>query len=269
MPKRSQPPVEPPLELKEPRDSAAAKLEDRRAKGLELKERKVDSYEDMDAFERDYKKWDAYNETLLKSLFTNDSPATEYSWSVSVGFVIGDTSKQAQYRRRFEAISELCNKLESLVDRLELIPLAPGVATAVPESATHAIDAVWQLIHPRVTQVAKQLFDDGHYANAVEAALKALNNEVKAIFRSRGGPELDGSTLMHTAFSPNNPKIVLADLGSQSGRDMQQGYMELFAGAMSAVRNPKAHDNVSISPERSLHFLFLASMLWTTLDDRK
>ena len=97
---------------------------------------------------------------------------------------------------------------------------------------------------------------------------KALNNEVKTIVRARGANDMDGATLMHAAFSPKNPIIVLADLTSPSGKDMQQGYMELFAGAISAVRNPKAHDNVVISPDRALHFLFLASMLWTTLDDR-
>ena len=98
--------------------------------------------------------------------------------------------------------------------------------------------------------------------------MKALNNEVKSIVRSRSGQEMDGATLMHAAFSLKNPIIVLADLSTQTGKDQQQGYMELFAGAMSAVRNPKAHDNVTIAPERAIHFLFLASMLWTTLDAR-
>jgi uncharacterized protein (TIGR02391 family) len=85
---------------------------------------------------------------------------------------------------------------------------------------------------------------------------------------SLAGRDLDGVDLMHTAFSPKNPIIVLADLSSDTGRDMQQGYMEMFAGAMSAVRNPKAHESVVLTPERAIHLLFVASTLWHTLDAR-
>jgi len=247
------------LELTEARDSVAAKIRDRIAKGLELKQRAAKSPDEVEAFERDYRKWNTYNEGLLKALFTTDAAVTQYVWSVSSWIATGEPLPNVLTRR--------LDALESLVEQLEFIPLAPGVETA-PAVINQSVDAVWRLIHPKVRQVAQQRFKDGHNADAVEAALKALNNEVKAIFRSRGGSDLDGPNLMHTAFSPNNPKIVLADLGSQSGKDMQQGYMELFAGAMSAVRNPKAHDNVTITPERALHFLFLASMLWTTLDNR-
>jgi uncharacterized protein (TIGR02391 family) len=128
--------------------------------------------------------------------------------------------------------------------------------------------AAWSLLHSKVQAVAAERFNAGHYADSVEAALKALNNEVRAIARGRGAPEMDGAQLMHTAFSPKSPIIVLADLSTQSGRDMQQGYMEMFAGAMSAIRNPKAHDNVVISSERAIHLLFVVSTLWHTLEGR-
>jgi uncharacterized protein (TIGR02391 family) len=119
-----------------------------------------------------------------------------------------------------------------------------------------------------VQVVAQQRFRAGHYADAVEATLKELATTVRNLVLQRGGAEMDGTSLMQTAFSPKNPIIVLADLSTQSGKDMQRGYMELFAGAMSAIRNPKAHGNISITPERALHLLFLASTLWYTLDER-
>ncbi len=192
----------------------------------------------------------------------------KYRWSVSGGIILGSESVYEQYHRRVDQITTLCNALESLVEKLELIPLAPGVSAAPDPSDQATADSVWSLIHEKVRVVARGRFDDGHYADAVEAALKALGNEVKNIAKSRGAPDMDGATLMHTVFSPKNPLIVLADLSTQTGKDMQQGYMELFAGAMSAVRNPKAHDNVTIDPERALHFLVLASTLWHTLDAR-
>ena len=143
------------------------------------------------------------------------------------------------------------------------------VARQTSEAPARAnLEALWPLLHPKVQSAAEERFKTGHYADAVEAALKALNNEVRDIARARGAPEMDGAKLMHTVFSPNKPLIVLGDLSTQTGRDMQQGYMEIFAGAMTAIRNPKAHENVVISPERAIHFLFVASMLWHTLDNR-
>lgn len=130
------------------------------------------------------------------------------------------------------------------------------------------LEAIFSLLHPTVQVVSLERFANGHYADAVEAAMKALNNEVRKIAKARGAPEMDGVQLMHTAFSPSKPVIVLGDLSTQSGRDTQQGFMEMFAGAMSAIRNPKAHDNVVISSERAIHLLFVASTLWFTLDAR-
>ena len=74
---------------------------------------------------------------------------------------------------------------------------------------------------------------------------------------------------MRTAFSPNKPIIVFEDMRPQSGRDIQQGYMDIFAGSMMGILNPKAHDNISITRNRAIHFLFLASLLLYKIDERQ
>jgi uncharacterized protein (TIGR02391 family) len=126
----------------------------------------------------------------------------------------------------------------------------------------------WKILHPVVSKVAKSRFDAGHYADAVEAALKELNNIVRAVVKKKkAGKELDGSDLMNFAFSVKSPVIKLDDLSTISGRNIQIGYMQLFAGAMTGIRNPKAHANISITPERAIHFLFLASLLLSKLDE--
>ena len=152
----------------------------------------------------------------------------------------------------------------------ELLRVIGRVRAEVEQGGPHKVgtESVWSLLHRKVQAVAEERFRSGQYADAVEAALKALNNEVKSITRARVGVEMDGAQLMHAAFSPKSQIIVLADLTTQSGRDMQQGFMEMFAGAMLAIRNPKAHDNVVITSERAIHFLFVASTLWGTLDNR-
>ena len=49
----------------------------------------------------------------------------------------------------------------------------------------------------------------------------------------------------------------------------QLGYMEIFAGTMTGIRNPKAHSNIVIDEERGTHLLYLASLLMYKLDEAK
>jgi len=124
-------------------------------------------------------------------------------------------------------------------------------------------------MHPSVVNVARTRFDSGHFADAVEAALKEVNDIVRQIVIAKGGQELDGADLMNKAFSVKNPVIVLDDLGTMTGRNIQQGYLQIFAGAMIGIRNPKAHANIAIDATRALHFLFLASLLLFKIDERR
>lgn len=114
--------------------------------------------------------------------------------------------------------------------------------------------------------VAKRRFDAGEYADCVEAALKHLNTIIKEEVRNRTGEEHDGSGLMRKAFSVNAPIFTIDTLTTETGKSIQQGYMEIFAGTMTGIRNPKAHMNIEIGRERAIHFLFLASLLMDTYD---
>ena len=72
---------------------------------------------------------------------------------------------------------------------------------------------------------------------------------------------------MRKVFRPKEPLIKLGDLDSETGRNIQQGYMEIFAGSMAGLRNPNAHANINISPERAIHQLMLGSLLFYVLED--
>jgi uncharacterized protein (TIGR02391 family) len=177
------------------------------------------------------------------------------------------------FRNYFEAGWLSGRTFHTTEGRRELEKVIGRVRAALEDGASSGdagdpVHHAWRLLHPRVQVVAQNRFQAGHYADAVEATLKELAGVVRALVLQRGGPELDGVALMQKAFSPNGPIVVLADLGTQSGKDMQRGYMEMFAGAMAAIRNPKAHGNIVITAERAMHFLFVASTLWYTLDER-
>lgn len=121
----------------------------------------------------------------------------------------------------------------------------------------------WTLIHPAISAEAHSRFMTKHYADAVEAALKVVAHLV----RSRTGLTQDGSDLMHQAFSPNGPYLIFQDPIPETQRSMQQGYMQVFAGAMTGIRNPKAHGMVTLDRRRAIHFLFLASLLAHKIDE--
>ena len=125
----------------------------------------------------------------------------------------------------------------------------------------------WALVHPEIINVSKKKFEDGHYADSVESAFKEINVRVKHFTKGKTGKELDGSALMEYTFSLATPIIELDDLSTQSGRDNQIGFMKIFAGSMTGIRNPKTHDNIIINPDRAMQFLILASLLMCKLDD--
>jgi uncharacterized protein (TIGR02391 family) len=119
-------------------------------------------------------------------------------------------------------------------------------------------------LHPEIERASGQLFRDGHYANAVEDACKVLDMLVK--MRSlRMDPS--GTELMQLVFSPKSPILKYNDQQSDSERSQQQGMMYLFAGAMLAIRNPRAHGIVQDHPERAIEYLSFLSMLAKSLEN--
>jgi uncharacterized protein (TIGR02391 family) len=131
------------------------------------------------------------------------------------------------------------------------------------------LNTFWDLLHPKVVEVSKSRFETNHFADSVEAALKEVNNIVKGIVKKSTGKEYDGADLMNRAFSLQNSIIVLDDLSTETGKAIQIGYMQIFSGAMTGIRNPKAHENITIDSQRAIHFLFLASLLMYKIDEKK
>jgi uncharacterized protein (TIGR02391 family) len=143
------------------------------------------------------------------------------------------------------------------------------VERMVDDDAKLRAAAIWDAIHPRIKAVARSRFETGHLADAVEAAFKELNTIVKIHVKQTTGQEYDGAKLMRTAFSPKCPLVSISDLSTDSGRNEQQGFMDIFAGAMTAIRNPHAHANLQIDRPRAIHLLYLASLLMCVFDERE
>ena len=118
-------------------------------------------------------------------------------------------------------------------------------------------------IHQKLPLKVRRLFDDGHYAEATFEAFKFLDRKVALL----AGINESGQKLMMAAFADNGG-IKLNALSNDSERDEQSGFRFMFAGAMSAVRNPRGHEFDMADPsETCLDHLSLASLLIRKLED--
>tara|TARA_R110000751_G_scaffold135211_1_gene237951 strand:+ start:779 stop:1258 length:480 start_codon:yes stop_codon:yes gene_type:complete len=117
-------------------------------------------------------------------------------------------------------------------------------------------------IYDRFPPKVKKLFDDAHYSEATFEAFKFLDKRVAKLAGSRES----GQKLMMQALSETGA-IKLNNLSNDSELDEQNGYKFLFAGAMSAVRNPRGHEyDFNDSIESCLDHLSLASFLIRRLE---
>ena len=112
-------------------------------------------------------------------------------------------------------------------------------------------------LHPRILDVSRDLFLNGHHWEAVFAGAKALVNMVK----ERSGSDLDGAALMRAVFSKNDPILAFNDLREQTDLDEQEGMMHLFEGAVLGIRNPGGHAFPEGPEQRAIEYIQLLSLL--------
>ena len=130
----------------------------------------------------------------------------------------------------------------------------------------------WGVMDADIKANCKIKFEQGNYADSVETAFKLIEQKIRKVLRDKG---IDTSqytspvNLIHFAFSANgNPPIRLASQTDDSYASTQKGYMELYAGAFSAIRNPKSHQVIIIEKDKALNFLFVANLLIKKIDER-
>lgn len=164
-----------------------------------------------------------------------------------------------------EAIVQSARQLQLEVDKIGMGKSSYSKTTPLEHNAFIGLYDV--LIKSKELRTAtKQLFIDGHYPRAVEEAYKCVNNTVK----DRSQLPSDGQDLMNQAFSEKNPVLKLNKLKTASQRDEQKGYMLIFGGCITGIRNPRAHEHTKTdSPEAAIEMLAWANHLMGVVDKAK
>lgn len=117
-----------PLELQVPKQDAETRLRKRVNKGYEITSLKISSAQDLEVARNQYYKWDAYNDELLKRQFTTAEMAEEYSVSVGIFMAsLHERSLQDKVRDFHDDINRKIHRLDSIIERLELIPVEKTV----------------------------------------------------------------------------------------------------------------------------------------------
>lgn len=125
------------------------------------------------------------------------------------------------------------------------------------------LDVRLAALHVDVRAVAERYVASGSIEVGIFEAFKAVNNRVKDMT----GLDTDGAVLMNRAFSETDPIIVLADVSTRTGKNIQSGFRFLFAGAAQGLRNPDAHEQFRpLDAEEGFEALAFASMLMRRLD---
>lgn len=128
MAKTKQPLEKIPSELRIPKDEAELKLKDRVIKGRKL----FDAYMDFEGTQKEndkeYKKWNDYNEEFLKRIFTNEDYYNDYVWSGVDNEYI------------FEIMEEKLHYIELLIEKLDLIPFNENICATFVSPASKVMN---------------------------------------------------------------------------------------------------------------------------------
>jgi uncharacterized protein (TIGR02391 family) len=218
----------------------------------------IENLKSQDAYGSKYKIWKTTTQNLIDKIF-DESYVRLFKLSGALKMA---TSPQHSHQYYIEGLNKKKELLEGFLSEAERFKDSLEVDVS-KLTALENYD-----FHPKIKEVSQKLFENRHYAQAVEEAFKKVIKEVKIKVKSISGKTYDGDSLMNQAFGCDNkePIIQFNNLTSEEERDEQRGLMFLYKGIVG-IRNRKAHDNVLLDDANSaIEYLALASLLVRLLE---
>lgn len=126
----------------------------------------------------------------------------------------------------------------------------------------------WKSVHPRIINISKDLYCEGHFDSAAEKAVKEVETRLRELFQElKPGINIPGKIgdIIGALLSENGAYKV-CDVSTVSGQDYRRGIYSLFQGIFAAYRNPAAHANIPCTKRAAIEQIMLASQLMYVLD---
>jgi uncharacterized protein (TIGR02391 family) len=183
--------------------------------------------------------------------------------------------------RRFRGVRNYQQYLEAIADDQQSQPAAmvssgvPTIVVGAPQQAAvveagtswseQTVEPVLSVdsLHPLVRDAVRPLFAIEHYAQGVEKAVRVLRDAVR---EKSGLSTDDGDTLMGKALGGKTPPIVVADLETKTGENVQRGTLYLAQGIVARLRNPLTHESGELEAVEALEMAAIVSRVLRDLD---
>jgi uncharacterized protein (TIGR02391 family) len=230
---------------------------------LKLLKEQINKIENLKTAEQwgpEYKIWKNTTTKIVEDLFGKDYLELFKHSDTSVFSYIDDGFNQKQYLEELDKKKKLLEGFIQEKTRLEVESFV---------SIGKTLGLMDYDLHSLIKEVSQRRFEDGHYADAVEAAFKEVIKRVKEYIKDKTGENLDGDKAMNRAFGfeKQDPLIKFNKLQTDEEKDEQKGIMFLFKGIVG-IRNRKAHENVILDdPCKAIEYLALASLLMRLFDE--
>lgn len=124
-------------ELLVTREEARVRLQERHSKGLEIRREPISSQLVYEKVKADYYKWNDFNTELLKRIFSTEDFSKEYSDWIGV-MALGRSSLSEAIADLHKDIERKIQRLDSIVERIELIPVAQSAES--PSASSTPLD---------------------------------------------------------------------------------------------------------------------------------
>lgn len=126
----------------------------------------------------------------------------------------------------------------------------------------------WSTIHSRISEVAFDLYHDGHFSTAAEKSVKELETRLRELCTevpcSISSSAKIGDII--AALLKDGGVFEFCNDTTSSGKNYRRGVQALFEGVFAAYRNPAAHANIISSKREATEQIMLASQLMNILD---
>jgi len=164
-----------------------------------------------------------------------------------------------------EKLNVIAGKLETL-DPDDRVPANPTEPMRAGQTADRLMLGYLPHLHPFIAAAAGKLYVDGHFAQAVEESAKAVFGYVRNVT----GLTQDGAALAQLAFSLRGGQLAFSDLGDETKRNEQLGFMEMLAAFAKGVRNPLAHTHGKLEEsQKAFEYIVMASLFCRRVEDAK